>query len=184
MRLEPMRFKSFTWPHNPRTYHIAFQRQVAAHKIPFGNYCLQDLGLSYRTLEGEGELVGTGAYDTFRELADLFYEGGPGVLVHPVWQTASAYFVRLTVVEEPLPDYVRYQFAFQEDYAGIRTGLRRLPEEGTARGSGTVCRVGQGDTLWAIAARYGLTLTALLAANPAIKNPNLVAVGQQVVIPE
>ena len=41
----------------------------------------------------------------------------------------------------------------------------------------------QGDTLWAIALRHGVTLQALLAANPGIKNPNLIQVGQQVVIP-
>ena len=184
MRLEPMRYKSYTWPHNPRTYTISFTRQVAAHKIPFGRYCLQDLGLSHRILEGEGEFAGEGAYDAFRELAAVFYDDGPGVLVHPVWQTASAYFTRLSLVQEPVPDYVRYAFAFEEDYAGIRTGLRRLPEETAApSGETAVYRVVQGDTLWAIALRHGVTLQALLAANPGIKNPNLIQVGQQVVIP-
>ena len=41
----------------------------------------------------------------------------------------------------------------------------------------------KGDTLWAIAKRYGLTLEDLLMANPNIKNPNLITVGQKVVIP-
>ena len=183
MRLEPMRYKSYIWPHNPRTYTISFARQTAAHKIPFGRYCLQDLGLSHRILEGEGEFAGEGAYDAFRELATVFYDGGPGVLVHPVWQTSSAYFTQLSLVQEPMPDYVRYAFTFQEDYAGIRTGLRKLPEEAAAAAETAVYRVIQGDTLWGIAQRYRVTLQALLAANPGIKNPNLIQVGQQVVIP-
>ena len=41
----------------------------------------------------------------------------------------------------------------------------------------------QGDTLWAIGERYGVTLRELLAANPAIRNPNLIHPGDKVVIP-
>ena len=41
----------------------------------------------------------------------------------------------------------------------------------------------QGDTLWRIALRYGTTLEELLAVNPTIKNPNLIVVGQEVVLP-
>ena len=29
MRLEPMRYKGYTFPHNPRTYTIAFERLTA-----------------------------------------------------------------------------------------------------------------------------------------------------------
>ena len=80
MRLEPMRYKSYTFPHNPRTYTIAFERQVVVHKIPFGRYCVQDLGLGRRVLRGEGEFAGEGAYDEFKRLASLFYQDGPGIL--------------------------------------------------------------------------------------------------------
>ena len=38
----------------------------------------------------------------------------------------------------------------------------------------------QGETLWGIAARYGLSLSALMEYNPQIKNPNLITVGQKV----
>lgn len=40
-----------------------------------------------------------------------------------------------------------------------------------------------GDTLWGIAQRYGVGLEELLRANPNIKNPNLVRVGEQVKLP-
>lgn len=39
------------------------------------------------------------------------------------------------------------------------------------------------DTLWNIAARYGITLNELLNANPHITNPNLIYPGQQLNIP-
>lgn len=43
--------------------------------------------------------------------------------------------------------------------------------------------VKRGDTLAALAARHGVTLPALLAANPSIKNANLIFIGQRLQIP-
>jgi hypothetical protein len=40
-----------------------------------------------------------------------------------------------------------------------------------------------GDTLLKVARRFGLTLDELLAANPQIKNPNVIALGQEIIIP-
>ena len=40
-----------------------------------------------------------------------------------------------------------------------------------------------GDTLAKIAARYGVTVQALMAANPSIRNPNRIYIGQRIVIP-
>ena len=184
MELTPMRYKTFVWPHNPHTYSISFQRQVADHKVPFGRYCLQDLGLTARVLEGEGVFAGADAYDRFKVLATLFYQEGPGLLIHPVWQTSNAYFTELSLTQKPLPDYVAYRFAFREAYSGCRTGLSLLSAAKESAGAAeTVYTVAQGDTLWAVAGRYGVTLEALLAANPAIANPNRIQVGQKVVIP-
>ncbi len=183
MELTPMRYKTFVWPHNPHTYSISFQRLVAGHKVPYGRYCLQDLGLTARVLEGEGVFAGEGAYDQFKELATLFYGGGPGLLIHPVWQPSSAYFTELSLTQKPLPDYVAYRFAFREDSSRSRTGLTLLSAAEKETAAETIYTVSQGDTLWAVAARYGVTLEALLAANPAIANPNRIQVGQKVVIP-
>ena len=115
MPLTPMRYKSYTWPHNPRVYSIDYERKMAVHKVPFGLYHLQDLGRTRRVMEGEGEFVGADAYSQFGQLANVFYDSGPGLLVHPLWQTASAYFVALRLEQEPRPDYVRYSFTFWED---------------------------------------------------------------------
>ena len=58
MNLAPMRYKDYVWPHNPETYTISFKRQVAVAKVPFGRYGMQDLGMSYRVMEGEAFLRG------------------------------------------------------------------------------------------------------------------------------
>ena len=186
MRLIPMRYKSYTWPHNPHTYSIAFQRKVVEHKVPFGRHYLQDLGMAGRVLTGEGEFAGEGAYDQLKELATVFYENTPGILVHPVWQTSNAYFTKLELVQKPLPDYVRYRFEFRELFDAYQEGLEPVSVQTESRQetvSGQIYQVVQGDNLWAIAQRQGVSVEDILKANPELKNPNLIFVGQKVVIP-
>lgn len=189
MLLTSMRYKSYTWPHNPRVYSIDYRRTMAVNKTPFGGYQLQDLGAAHRVMEGEGEFVGTGAYNEFQRLASVFYSKGPGLLVHPLWQAANTYFVSLKVEQVPRPDYVRYSFEFWEEN-GLTTGLatRKVETEtgsaeigGAKSGSQAAYhRVVKGDTLWALANRYGVSLAELTALNPQIKNPNLIRVGEEV----
>ena len=188
MDLSPMRYKGYTWPHNPRVYSIDYERKMAVHKTPFGLFRLQDLGRTNRIMEGEGEFVGEDAYAQFGQLANVFYDGGPGLLIHPLWQAANAYFVSLRVEQEPRPDYVRYAFSFWEDdswYTGLAVENTAVSQGGegkadSAAGEAAYHRVVQGDTLWELAGRYGLSLAELVALNPQIKNPNLIRVGEEV----
>lgn len=190
MRLTAMRFKDYTWPHNPEIYTVENRRRVAVHQIPFGRCVLQDLGSSYRVFRGEGAFVGREAYAQFKELEAVFRSEGPGQLIHPVWQAQPAYFVSLRLTEEPLPEYVRYSFEFWEDCGSGINGLRKREEDApsllpqTAAVSGTdTYTVKKGDTLWGISKRYGKDLAAMIAANPQIKNPNLIYPGDEVKIP-
>lgn len=188
MILAPMRFKNFVWPHNPRVYTIAFERRLAVHKIPFGRHQIQSLGQTRRVLRGEGEFVGEGAYDTFKDLASLFYEETPGVLFHPVWATTTAWFAALELRQEPRRDYVAYSFEFWEVVDGA-AGDKLTSRTVTAQGAGSAGAddaqarwhtVVRGDTLWAIARKYGVALSRLVELNPDIRNPNLIYPGQKV----
>ena len=189
MNLAPMTFKGFVWPHNPRVYTITFERKMANYKVPFGRHYLQSLGQTRRVLRGEGEFVGEGAYDKFKELASIFYEETPGVLVHPVWVAATAWFVGLELRQEPRSDYVRYSFEFWEVYSGLTDKLEErangaaAPSGGTEGGGQAAYHtVARGDTLWAIANRYGVSLSAIIQWNPQIKNPNLIRPGERVLV--
>ena len=189
-----MTFKTFVWPHNPRVYTITYERKMAVYKVPFGRHCLQSLGQTRRVFKGEGEFVGEGAYDKFKELATVFYEETPGVLVHPIWVATTAWFVGLEVEQEPRSDYVRYSFEFWEVDPSVSSQMERQVAEnsGGDSQSGTIGggtagtgqeqyhTVVQGDTLWAIANTYGVSLESLLAWNSQIKNPNLITIGQKV----
>ena len=173
---------------------MEYRRQIAAHKMPPGGLCTcRIVGRDMPHFPGRGYLCrGADAYEEFQTLAEVFDQTGPGLLVHPVWRTVSAYFVTLELMEEPLPDYVRYRFSFWED-STASGGLVEVPVEGEPEGGtdpeipaggwGAVHTVRKGETLWGIAWRYGVALTALIAANPQIKNPNLIYPGDQVRIP-
>ena len=186
MILSPMRFKNFVWPHNPRVYSITYERKIAVHKIPFGRHYLQSLGQTRRVRKGEGEFVGERAYDTFKELATVFYEETPGVLVHPVWMTTTAWFAALELRQAPRRDYVAYSFEFWEVIDGrgetkltARTGDASGGEDGSA-GEAQWHTVVRGDTLWELSRRYGTAVERLVELNPGIRNPNLIRVGQKV----
>lgn len=193
-RLAPMRYKTFVWPHNPRTYTIEYERRMATHDVPHRKCRLEDMGLAHRVMRGEGEFAGEGAYDTFKELACLFYEESPGVLVHPVWQTVNAYFVELALEQEPRADYVHYSFAFwecadEERAIGLKEtttaqsgGQNGESAAGTQNKGAVYHTVVKGDTLWQIGREYGVALTDLIAWNPQIKNPNLIYPGEKVLV--
>lgn len=190
MRLSPMRFKNFTWPHNPEVYSVSYQRRIAVHQTPFGHCVLQELGSAFRVFKGEGVFAGRDAYQKFQQLADVFRQDGPGLLVHPVWKIERAYFASLQLTEVPAPDFVRYKFEFWEDWNGFDSGLHEIPVQPetpapsqNSGGQKNICVVRKGDTLWGIARRYGVELTELIHANPQIKNPNLIYPGNEVAIP-
>lgn len=189
MILAPMRYKGFTWPHNPRVYSIDYERKMAVNKVPFGYYYLQDLGRTRRVMRGEGEFVGPDAYAQFGALANTFYEETPGLLIHPLWQSANAYFVELRLEQEPRPDYVRYSFVFWEDgdwYSGkvkavtTAVGNSQTTQPAAGQTGSLYHTVARGETLWALAVRYGLTFDRIIAMNPQIKNPNRIYPGDEV----
>lgn len=185
MNLTCMRFKGYTWPHNPTTYTMEWKRELSLQKVPFGTYYLQNLGLTRRLMRGEGAFVGEGAYDEFKKLAAVFYEDSPGILVHPVWQTTTAYFAALTLNQEPLENYVSYSFEFWEtrnEYSTSVTAAATAVEAATTtiETEPVYYTVVKGDCMWKIANRYGVTLKRLLALNPQVKNPNLIYVGDRI----
>ena len=188
MNLSPMRFKTFIWPHNPKVYSITYERKMAANKIPFGRHYLQSLGQTRRVFRGEGEFAGEGAYDSFKALANVFYEETPGPLIHPVWMATTAWFVGLKLEQEPRSDYVRYSFEFWEVMPGLKAALTTQEDSGVAEqqsGQNNTQEqvwytVVQGDSLWAIARRWDTTVEHILTLNPSIQNPNLILVGQKV----
>lgn len=173
-----MRYGNFVWPNNPRTYTLSCKRQTAVHKVPMGGFVVQDLGRNATVMQGEGEFFGAGAYETFQKLLAVFEAGGVRMLVHPIWQTAGAYFTELSLTQEPRDDYAAYRFEFCQ----APTILLLETSAGAAAQTGgkRYCEIASGQTLWEVCATYGLTMTELLQLNPEIEKPNTVRQGMQV----
>jgi spore coat assembly protein SafA len=189
MTLTPMRFKDYVWPHNPRVYEISYKKDIVSHRVPFGLYSLQNMGRQHRVLKGEGEFVGEGAYEQFKALATVFYDSQPGTLVHPLWDVTTAYFAALSLRQEPTKDYVSYEFEFWECYNGYDASIKTaVSTAGSGKGQASSAKTASekyytvvyGDCLWSIAQKNGMSLSALVALNPQIKNPNLIYPGDRI----
>ena len=184
--LSPMRYGDYVWPHNPKIYQIEYSRRIVCHGVPFGLYTLTDMGRDKRIMRGEGEFSGCGAYEEFKKLACKFYMDSPQILVHPVWQSAPAWFVKLKLKQEPREDYVSYEFEFWECFEGYKPTMRRILQESSAAAAlpATLEResytLRSGDTLWGLAKKNGITLARLLELNPQIKNPNIYHAGDKI----
>ena len=108
--------------------------------------------------------------------------------------SVRAYCVSVFVRVFPRSDEVRHCFevwlVVRVDDGGLTENNdgRTWPGSGLAaseetHGAGRVYTVKRGDTLWGIARRCGVTLSSLIAANPQIKNPNLIYPGNVVRLP-
>lgn len=186
MNLTPMRFKDYVWPHNPRVYEINYKADIVCHRVPFGLYSLQNTGRQMRIMRGEGEFAGQGAYSQFKKLATVFYGSEPGTLVHPLWDTTTAYFARLEVLQEPTENYVKYAFEFWECCSIYSQGLspagENLPE--TEQEEQQEHQVQPGENIWSIAAELGVSAEELMEQNPGIKNPIMLPPGFRVIAHE
>ncbi len=58
------------------------------------------------------------------------------------------------------------------------------PSTAPSTATGTTYTVKKGDTLWAISQKYKVTVDAIVKANPSIKDPNQLSIGQKLVIPK
>lgn len=173
--LAPMRYKDYTWPHNPQSYQMVWQRPCVVHKIPLGGWYIQQMGKTARVMRGEGVFYGPEAYRQFRDLEEVFAQEGAGLLVHPAWPAVKAWFTDLELLQEPMPDYVVYQFTFREE--GEPQQTETSGTQGTEPGYQVVA---EGQSFWSIASDNGLSCAELLALNPELPSPNDLQVGDRI----
>ena len=121
----------------------------------------------------------------------IYIGGGLAVECTPAWKncvqitacncTKSGYSRRNWTKHGKLP-YVSYTGASENVNAGATTTTTTKPSTSTGTGSETVYVVKAGDTLSAIAKKYGTTYQKLAQYN-GIANPNIISVGQKIKIP-
>lgn len=104
-------YKSFVWPNNPHTYKEEYVREPQYHTEDGVTY-FDGMGEMKRIITGSGVFFGENAFARFRQLIELFEEGGAGNLEHPVWGIRYCYFTGLELTQEPKENYVSYKFTF------------------------------------------------------------------------
>lgn len=68
--------------------------------------------------------------------------------------------------------------------AGLILALALMILPTGAMAAGGTHTVVAGDTMWKIAVRYEIGCSELIAANPQLKNPDLIYIGQKITVPE
>lgn len=121
----------------------------------------------------------------------IYIGGGLAVECTPAWKncvqitacncTKSGYSRRNWTKHGKLP-YVSYTGASESVNAGASTTTTTKPSTSTGTGNETVYVVKKGDTLSAIAKKYGTTYQKLAQYN-GIANPNIISIGQKIRIP-
>jgi nucleoid-associated protein YgaU len=111
-----MKYKTFTWPNNPSNISISFEKRTIKHEYPeIDGAEFEELGLGAKTFTGNGIFFGKNAYNNFIKLQKVFSDKTTGKLYHPKYGTFNVKMTKLTSKEEPLSDYVEYDFEFIEN---------------------------------------------------------------------
>nr|DAR28761.1 MAG TPA: LysM [Caudoviricetes sp.] len=173
MKIQPMSYKNYVWPFNPKQVEVAYSRNIQNLKLPLYGSVLQDMGFDKRVVTGSGEFIGSGCMEEFSRLAAVFASGESGLLRLPGDMPFPAAFASLKMIGEAQPDCVSYSFVFVEDDAG--------PEESSLSETSYVCK--GGESLWEVANLYGTDVDTLKSLNPLIQWPNALEAGQKVVLP-
>ena len=135
MKQVPMKFKGYSWHHNPRE--IVFENTKQLNET------------------------------LFKELLELFREGGSGVLTIAGMPSVYAEFESLKLVGKPRPDVLTYSFAFRE-----------LMEERDDKRREIIAA--ENENLWDISYRFGIGIDTLVRLNPQVKRPDILTAGEVV----
>lgn len=169
-----MRYKGFRWPNNPEQYTLILSRRLGEFALPeAAGFTVQEIGENAAVLQGEGAFYGSDALQTFQMLAAVFREADAGVLVHPAWPGAPAYFEELRLTQEPRENYVAYAFRFREAAQAGISPEEVIPGEVWVQADGA-------QSLWELAAQYGLSMAALMERNPQLRGTDAPGAGERV----
>ncbi len=110
--MKQLTYKDFIWPVNPERLATDYRRTPIYSEDAQGNPVYLGMSGSRCTVEGSGEFTGPMALEIFGQLETLMAQTTSGILSLPGGGSVQAYFSRLTMEQDPRPEYVRYSFQF------------------------------------------------------------------------
>ena len=189
-----LKFAGFTFPHNPSTFQMSYDNRVVTHEFPEINRGQNEiLGMSPRTFSGSGIFYGVGAWWQFSQLSETLWSNTRGILEHPNYGKFDVVLKKLVSKEEPLPNFVAYDFEFIEHSEIGALSQINSPSGGSGGGSSPsdsstrYYTTVSGDNLWKISKKYygrGSDWRKIADANKSlIKNPDIIYPGWKLLIP-
>ncbi|MGN1138173.1 MAG: LysM peptidoglycan-binding domain-containing protein [Ruminococcus sp.] len=158
MTVSNMRYKGYSFKHNPENLKVTKENNIQQQIIPKGNNVIQDMGTKARVVTGTGKLFGDDCLSQYYELVDIQKQGDSGVLSLPDTMPFYAYFKKIELVCEPTDKLVTYSFEFVEDTAKSDTVSNQ-----------SFHYVSDGETLWDISYMYNVSVEQLVSLNPQVK---------------
>lgn len=170
MNLMGMSFKNFVWRNNPTKLDVTAEKNLKETVLPFTGSTVESLGERKRHVTGEGYFVGEDCWEQWNALKAV-YTGGAGSLMLPGQSPFPAVMDSLKLIGVSGKSLVKYSFSFteadsEEENVGLKTCIAR-----------------EGESLWDYACKYNLTIDAVTAANPNIRDILHLAAGEEVRIP-
>lgn len=111
--MDKLTFKTYMWPQNPHTYKEECIREPHFITVDREKY-YEGMGQMQRIITGKGTFFGENAVSQFQKLVEVFEEGEPGNLQHPLWGIRYCYFTGLELTQEPKEDCIAYRFTFTQ----------------------------------------------------------------------
>lgn len=166
-----MRYKNFTWHHNPKTLKIKNSKRTVSLSYPYCYRSTEEMFRENTVIEGEGELFGEDCIEQFNSLCRLYSSKNKGILSIGGIPSFEAYFTRLELLCEPKNNILTYSFQFSECSSKEKrdTQINYYIAE-------------KGDTLWDVSYKCNVPIETLAKLNLKYKRPDSVQEGDRVII--
>lgn len=168
-----LRFMGYTLHHNPHTLDVTSSANISQYNIPDFTAITQNTGNNPTVVKGEGVFYGENAFEQYMELKSLSKNCKAGVLSVSGINPFYAYLSQIKLKCTPVDEYVEYTFTFTE------TPYYTATENSTAP---THYTVQQGEDLWDISCKLGISVETLVALNTKLKNTCDIAEGDVIKI--
>lgn len=109
-----MTLGTFTFPNDPESLRLSFQRKVNVETSADGTWSVTDKGAAGRVFDCEGVFYGDSSYASCKSLAKMFIEGKKVSFAHPKWDNANVLLTELEIDEECKDHFLRYRLQLVE----------------------------------------------------------------------
>jgi hypothetical protein len=169
MTISTMRYKGYSWSHNPKTLKVSTEDEIKEQVILENNSFVRKLGNKGRVITGTGQLYGEDCIKQYEALLKLQSKEGSGILSLPDTLPFYAFFKSIELACDPTPEVVTYNFEFIEDLSKTSAGQRKIYHSALSE-----------ETLWDIAYAYNIDIEKLVELNPRLKRVDELSEGEQV----